>query len=116
MFEDRSEKNTRSRLPTINDALFTAAASLTTNPDTLLSAFPVPASCLPACLSACLPACLPATPAPRYFGERALIKEEPRKATIKAVGEVECLVRERVAAHNTHIWVKTLLNTRDNSR
>ena len=30
-----------------------------------------------------------------YFGERALIKEEPRKASIKAVGEVECLVLER---------------------
>ena len=27
-----------------------------------------------------------------YFGERALIKEEPRKASITSVGEVECLV------------------------
>lgn len=42
-----------------------------------------------------------------YFGERALIKEEPRKATIKAVGEVECLVLERAA------FMKLLLPSAD---
>eukprot|EP00614_Pseudopedinella_elastica_P011081 CAMPEP_0172595798 /NCGR_PEP_ID=MMETSP1068-20121228/15442_1 /TAXON_ID=35684 /ORGANISM="Pseudopedinella elastica, Strain CCMP716" /LENGTH=644 /DNA_ID=CAMNT_0013394505 /DNA_START=15 /DNA_END=1946 /DNA_ORIENTATION=+ len=42
-----------------------------------------------------------------YFGERALIREEPRKATIKAVGEVECLVLERAA------FLKLLLPTQD---
>ena len=46
-------------------------------------------------------------PAQEYFGERALIKEEPRKATIKAVGEVECLVLERAA------FMKLLLPSAD---
>mmetsp|Transcript_9580 Transcript_9580/g.11597 ORF Transcript_9580/g.11597 Transcript_9580/m.11597 type:complete len:772 (+) Transcript_9580:51-2366(+) len=42
-----------------------------------------------------------------YFGERALIREEPRKASIKAVGEVECLVLERAA------FMKLLLPSAD---
>lgn len=32
-----------------------------------------------------------------YFGERALITQEPRKATISAVTEVECLVLDRIS-------------------
>lgn len=52
-----------------------------------------------------------------FFGERALITNEPRKANVVAVGNVECLVLERTSFQSllteVHDDMKDVINTRN---